>query len=403
MVNSSDNKSGASNQEMLSPVSGSMPLLGYSTRALYWGVWGMLGLFMATQDMIRSAAPLTLGAVFQFLYLNLGQNLIWGLISLGTLWIVRRYPLHSHPPLRNWLTHLVASSVIVPAGLLIVWTLATLLDASSGFALDDFIGFLFWFFCFHHLVCYWGVVGIHEGLILLRGYRESEIRLSRMESELAAAELQSLKTQLNPHFMFNALNTVSTMIFSSPQQADRMLMKLSQFLRLSLDQEHEPFKPLRSEIHLIEEYIEIERVRFGDQISLCTHVPTGLEEALVPAFILQPLVENAIKHGIQNRPSGGKITVRASHQQDMLVLEIQDDGFGNQSTMRPAVGFGLGLDNTRQRLRQHFGTRHGFELVFPSTGGAISRLSFPLRLPQHASIHEPWPDSLEPKLTGGPS
>ena len=403
MANSSNKMSGTSNQEMLFPVSGSIPLLGYSTRTLYWGVWALLGLFMATQDMIRSPASLTIGAVFQFLYLNLGQNLIWGLISLGTLWIVRRYPLHSQPPLRNWLTHLVASSVIVPAGLLVVWALATLLDASSGFALDDFIGFLFWYFCFHHLVCYWGVVGIHEGLILLRSYRESEIRLSRMESELAAAELQSLKTQLNPHFMFNALNTISTQIFSSPQSADRMLMKLSNFLRLSLDQEHESFKPLCSEIHLIEEYIEIERVRFGDKISLWTNVSSGLEEALVPAFILQPLVENAIKHGIQNRSSGGNITVRGFHQQDMLVLEIQDDGSGNQSSPRTTVGFGLGLDNTRRRLKQHFGKRQSFELVFPPTGGAISRLSFPLRLPQHTLIHEYWPDSPRTKSAGGPS
>lgn len=379
----------------------SLKLFGLPIKVLYWSVWALLGLYMATQDMIRLQGPLTLSGTMLSLALNLGQNLIWGVISLGTLWIVRRYPLHGRPPIRHWVIHLVGSSIIVPAGLGLVWSLATLVDSSSGFELEAFIGFLFWFFSFHHLVCYWGVIGIHEGLTIIKGYRESEISLSRLESELADAELQTLKIQLNPHFLFNALNTVSTLIHSDPDKADRMLMKLSRFLRISLEQTKETFTTLSAEISLMEDYLQIERVRFGDQINIVLEIPQELRDAQVPAFILQPLVENAIKHGINGRSTGGTLSIRAQEVGGRLVLEIQNDGDGRRPHLIEAQGFGIGLKNTRIRLEQHFGQDQSFELSFPKTGGAISRLSFPLQMAKYSPRFDPLLNSSKPVFSEG--
>jgi hypothetical protein len=355
-----------------------MSLFGYSKRTLYWGIWTLLGLFMTTQDLIRAVNPITLRTVGVSLGLNLGQNMIWGVVSLGTLWIVRRYPLHNHPPASHWLLHSIVSVLIVPLGLVLVWGTATLQDPSIGFGLESFVGFLFWYFSFHHLVCYWGVVGIHEGIVILQNYWDGEAQVSRLESELVETELRMLKVQLNPHFLFNALNTVSTLVHHDPGKADQMLVKLSAFLQVALEQDPDDFRSLGSEISLLRDYLEIERIRFGDQIKVNFQIQPSLLGAQIPAFILQPLVENAIKHGLRGRKAGGIICIYAMQSKGRLILEVSDNGHGRGANGAP--GAGLGLRNTRQRLEQHYRQHQSFDLCFPDEGGAIARISLPLHV-----------------------
>lgn len=333
---------------------------------------------MTTQDLIRAVNPITLKSATVSLALNLGQNMIWGVVSLGTLWTVKRFPLHNHPPASHWVLHFFVSVLIVPLGLVFVWGTATLFDPSVGFGLDSFVGFLFWYFCFHHLVCYWGVVGVHEGIVILQKYWDRETQISRLEAELVETELKMLKVQLNPHFLFNALNTVGTLVHNDPGKADQMLVKLSAFLQAALEQDPEDFRSLGSDISMLRDYLEIERIRFGDQIDVKFEIPPSLHEAQIPTSILQPLVENAIKHGLRGRNARGTVCVQAIQSNGRLVLEVSDNGHGKNANGAP--GAGLGLRNTRERLEHHYGQHQSFELSFPDGGGAIARISLPLHV-----------------------
>jgi hypothetical protein len=335
---------------------------------------------MATQDIIRSNSPLTMKGLAGLLILNVGQNLIWGGLSLLTLWITREFPLYSRPNLLHWMAHLVASAVVVSVGMIAIAGMAFLYSPPRGPIVEAFLQFARRFISFSYLVCYWGVVGLHEGFQILKGSHEKDLQVSLLESQLSETQLQALKVQLNPHFLFNSLNTLSALIHSDPAKGDRMLIKLSHFLRISLEKTREEFTTLGQEISLMEDYLDIERVRFGDQLQFSIEVPEGLREALVPAFILQPLLENAIKHGIAGRLSGGKIHLRAHQMDRMLVIDVRDNGLGDRGGSDPAKGTNIGLRITRTRLQRHYGLDQSFSLQFPEEGGALARISLPLQV-----------------------
>jgi hypothetical protein len=335
---------------------------------------------MATQDLIRWDMPLSLSALMGILILNVGQNLAWGGLSLGTLWVTTMFPLHSHPPARHWLAHLLASALIVPAGMVLIAGMAFVHTPPRGPLLEAFLRFAFWFISFEYLICYWGVVGLHEGFQILQQYREKEFQVSLLESQLAESQLQALRVQLNPHFLFNTLNTLSALLRSDPVKADGMLIRLSHFLRVSLEKNREECTSLGQELSLLEDYLDIERVRFGEHLRVVVEVPRGLQEARIPAFILQPLLENAIKHGLTGCRRGGEIHLRAHQADHQLVLEVQDNGLGIHGGGNPVQGTHLGLNITRNRLERHYGPDQSFSLQFPEEGGALARISLPLQM-----------------------
>lgn len=365
-----------------------MDVHGYSRSRTYWGAWILLGLFMATQDIISRNSPLTPKDLAGFLVLNVGQNLVWGGLSLVTLWITQEFPLHDKPNLLHWLAHLVASALVVSVGMIAIAGMAFLYSPPRGPIVIAFIQFARRFISFSYLVCYWGVVGLHEGFQILKGSQEKELQVSILESQLSESQLQALKVQLNPHFLFNALNTLSALIHSDPAKADRMLIRLSNFLRISLEKTREESTTLGQEISVLEDYLDIERVRFGDQLQFSIEVPECLREALIPAFILQPLLENAIKHGIAGRPTGGRIHLRASQEDRVLVLEVRDNGLGVHGGNESAKGTNIGLRITRSRLERHYGLEQSFSLQFPEAGGALSRISLPLKFDSESPLNQ---------------
>ncbi len=356
-----------------------MTVQGFMQSRLYWGAWTLLGLFMTTQDLIIWDKEITARVLTGLLLLNLGQNLAWGGLSLITICVTLRFPLHADPPLRNWRVHVLASLLIVPVGMILVTILAFLHSPPKGPLLEAFLHFAGWYISFEYLVCYWGVVGLHEGFQILRQYREEEFQVSVLEAKVAEAQLQALKIQLNPHFLFNALNTLSALLNSRPDRADRMLMKLSHFLRVSLAKRREELTPLGQEVQLMEDYIDLERLRFDEDLQVSIEVPEDCSKALVPAFILQPLLENAFKHGLAGRRTGGMIRLRALLDQGTLVVEVQDNGRGPSSAVNPTSGTHLGLQITRARLQRHFGTDHDFQLEFLPQGGALARIRLPFK------------------------
>jgi len=348
---------------------------------LYWGAWCLLGLFMASQDIISWGMPLSRRDILALIVLNVGQYLVWGLLSLATLWVCRRFPLHHRPPGTHWLGHLAASLLIVPAALVLGGGMSFLVDPPKAPWAEALLKFVAWYATFHYLICYWGVVGIHEGIQILESHQREEVRISQLESQLAEARLQDVRAQLSPHFLFNALNTLSAVMHSDPGLADRILVRLSQFLRTSLEQSREDLVTLDREAGYLQDYLSIEGLRFGNGgpgLSSSIDLPGTLQGALVPPFLLQPLVENAIKHGHPAGPGGLRIEVRARRDGSFLDLDIIDNGMGGNRSAAPPPGTGLGLRSTRLRLEQVFGAEAKLELLFPSDGGARVRIRIPL-------------------------
>src|SRR2546423_12618031 len=178
------------------------------------------------------------------------------------------------------------------------------------------------FFCF----CF-GFLGL-LGWLYYRRYRERELHTAELQRELVEARLEALRMQLNPHFLFNTLHAVSALIHENPEGADRVVARLSELLRLSLDQSKPQEVPLHEEMAFLDRYLEIEQTRFADRLKVERQVPPDVERALVPYLILQPLVENAIRHGIEPREDRGNIIIAARRSDGMLQLRITDNGAG---------------------------------------------------------------------------
>jgi LytS/YehU family sensor histidine kinase len=233
------------------------------------------------------------------------------------------------------------------------------------------------------LLVYWIIVVISHAADYYQRYREGELRASQ-------AQLQALKMQLHPHFLFNALHSISALVHSDPDAADQMIAKLGDFLRLTLDSAAAQEVPLRQELEFLNCYLDIERTRFRDRLTTEIHADPQVLDCVVPNLILQPIVENAIRHGVSQRAARGHVEVRASRAGDSLRLEVRDNGRGlpeGAEACRAKQGGGVGLANTRARLQQLYGGSFRFELSNAPAGGAVVTLELPL----HHSPHQTEP------------
>ncbi len=232
------------------------------------------------------------------------------------------------------------------------------------------------------LVFYGLVLAFGQALAYHRQYREEELRASRLETQLAQAQLAALKMQLHPHFLFNTLHSISSLQLEDAAAAQKMTARLGDFLRLTLDNAGVQETSLRREIEFLRCYLDIERVRFGQRLTTEIEVEPEALEAQVPNLILQPLVENAIRHGIAPRAAPGRIRIRAEREGDRLKLAIRDNGGGLPRNGNGAAHCqeGLGLQNTRARLQQLYGADFGFELRNATEGGLVVMLDLPLTM-----------------------
>ena len=205
-------------------------------------------------------------------------------------------------------------------------------------------------------------------------YREREMRSVELEGQLAQAELQNLKMQLHPHFLFNTLHTISVLMMRDANLANRMLIRLSDLLRITLDNTGGQMVPLKQELDFLRGYLEIEQTRFQDRLTVDIDVQPAALDAQVPNLILQPLVENAIRHGIATRPGAGRIDLRATTEGPVLCLRVHDDGPGLDGSFKK----GIGLTNTEARLRQLYGAAHSFAIRNSSAGGVEVTITIPL-------------------------
>lgn len=202
-------------------------------------------------------------------------------------------------------------------------------------------------------------------------FRDREVRSAQLAAQLSQAQLQALKMQLKPHFLFNTLNSISSLMYTDVDAADAMLVKLSEFLRLTVDRDLEQEVPLEQELEFVRRYLEIEKVRFEERLQVSFDVAANAASARVPALVLQPLIENAIHHGIGSRDDGGSIAISARREHDRLHIRVADDGAGTDEPRER-----VGLANTRARVEQFAG-----RLTFASSpaGGAVVDIDIPYR------------------------
>jgi LytS/YehU family sensor histidine kinase len=229
------------------------------------------------------------------------------------------------------------------------------------------------------VLIYWMIVGALQAYRYYERYLSSELRLERMEKSYSQARLNALRMQLDPHFLFNALNTISSHVERDPRLTRRMIEHLGDLLRLSLESKDRHEVPLAEELAFLDHYLEIQKIRFGDQLTVDIDVAPEVRYAAVPSLLLQPLVENAIRHGISRRISGGAVMVTARAVGQNLVIQVEDDGVGLAPGWTLENSSGLGLAVTRERIAGIYPAQHVFTVRRRPEGGTRVEIVLPLR------------------------
>jgi two-component system, LytTR family, sensor kinase len=225
------------------------------------------------------------------------------------------------------------------------------------------------------LVTYAAVVAIASVLDYQRRLRDEAVRVAQLQRDVSDAQVQAIKMLVQPHFLFNTLHAVNVLIEKEPAAATRMVTRLGDLLRHTLSRAAVTEVPLRTELDLLRLYLEIEHARFRDRLTVGIEAPPETLEALVPDLILQPLAENAIRHGIQTDTGAGSVEVTASRDGASLVIEVRDSGRGPGDEVTDRIG----LTTVRGRLARLYGDAHEFSLVAGPTGGSVARIRIPYR------------------------
>ena len=334
--------------------------------------WTFVGLFFASQTYLAykgSGGTPRLGAILKF---SLSEWYIWALLAPGIIGLARRLSLERGRRARNLAIHAFVSVGVAFAH----WGLNNL---CRHYVLG-FPGAVSLVYTFHsNLVTYWVLVGATFGYDYYVRYRQGELHAAQISAQLAQAQLQALRTQLHPHFLFNTLNGIATLVHRNPEAADQMIARLSDLLRVTLEGVGVQEVPLAKEIEFLKGYLEIEQVRFGDRLTVDMQIAPEVLGARIPYLILQPLVENAIRHGIAPRSQPGRVVIRAQSENGFLVLEIRDNGPGLTAGLDTPTRQGMGLSNTRSRLEKLYGARQRFEMRNGSNGGFVVTLTFPFQ------------------------
>lgn len=233
-----------------------------------------------------------------------------------------------------------------------------------------------------NVMLYWAIIIVSQADIYFRRYTERE-------QYLVKAQLQALKTQLHPHFLFNTLNAISELVYENREEAEKTISRLSDLLRFSLKSEQTQEVTLRDELDFLRMYLEIQQTLLQDRLTVVWRVLPETLDALVPNMILQPLVENSIRHGIAPLISGGTIKIIVTQEDNWLMLRICDDGIGVNSNNKKTKQFGIGVSNTQKRLQHLYGKDCDFKLAPASEGkGTVARLKIPFKQSMQEKVYE---------------
>jgi two-component system LytT family sensor kinase len=346
-----------------------------------WGLsavigWTVLGCLFALPSISAR------GNWRMYLFLSLAQWWSWGLLAPLILAIDRRLPFTDNQLPRRCLALLMLSPLFTAAYVYVFAGVRAILNLGPWKAVLDFqvlASALQGMFLWSWLV-YWLILGTAQAYRYYKRYLSSELRAERLERSFSEARLNALRMQLDPHFLFNALNTISSQVERDPRLARGMIEHLGNLLRLSLDSKDRQEIPLAEEIAFLDHYLAIQQIRFGDHLKIEMRIQPQVKYASVPCLLIQPLVENAIRHGISKRASGGRVTLLAQKVENELEIRILDDGVGLPPEWTMETSAGLGLSVTRERIISlHPNGRTQFTVQRRDVGGTEVRISMPLR------------------------
>ena len=350
----------------------------------FWSTLAALDVARRASDPFAGArASLSEGEIL-YTFLEYG---LWVLATPLIFWLTSRFSLERRDWLRLLVLHVVVAVSVSAAADLVSHVLWNTIGVGRprAVSLGAVLG---GFHILPEILLYLVVLAAGFARAYFLRYRERVEEAARLRAEaaelqaqLADARLHALRSQLNPHFLFNTLNAISSYLEADPRGVRRMIARLSELLRYVLEKTDAREVPLREELGFIDKYLEIQRLRFEDRLTVAHHVDPAVLEALVPSLILQPLVENAVKHGLAHREQGGRIELRAWREGERLHLSVRDDGPG----LPPPTGDGaaasatpgIGLRNTRERLESLYGTAQQFSLESAEDGGLVAHLALP--------------------------
>jgi LytS/YehU family sensor histidine kinase len=338
-----------------------------------FGAWTAIGVFLMGQGWLGSLftgrPPITAREAAWIME----SMWLWAAFTPAMFWLSARHPLERGLRARNLALHAVFALGFAVADVAADVVFGPLLGGYTGTLAQRFFGKLF-----INVFSYAAVVGIAHAVQYHRALTERREREAVLERQLLQARLQALEMQIHPHFLFNTLHAVASLIrVKEDQSAIKMLVGLSDLLRLALRNRDAQEVPLRDELDFVRHYLQVEGIRFQDRLQVRIDVAPDVPlDAPVPHLILQPLVENAIRHGVEKRAAAGIVTVDVARENGMLRLRVTDDGPGPKPSTNGRRG--VGLTNTRERLAHLYGDRHAFDLSAGAEGGAVATVVVPL-------------------------
>ena len=352
---------------------------------LIWGIWGIAALFFATQVYMMYLKGEGRISFFRGFLLQALSCAIWALATPLVLWLARRYRIERNSWRRTLPLHFAIGIALVSSMLVVDFVLYMLCLGRIATIRPLSIFQSVYYNLDRWLMTYWVIVLISHAFNYYNSFRKGELKAAQLRTQLAQAQLEALKMQLHPHFLFNTLHSISALLNKDVEAARSMIARLGDFLRLTLENAGNQEVTLQQEIEFLNRYLEIERIRFQDRLTTLVEVDPSVLNVKVPNLILQPLVENAMRHAIANSDCG-RIEVLAAPNNGMLRIQVKDNGPGLQ-VVRAYVNRskGVGLANTKARLEHLYGSAHLLELENEPNGGLVVTME----IPRHTGQFQP--------------
>jgi two-component system, LytTR family, sensor kinase len=317
------------------------------------------------------------GPFLVYLRWNMEQWYTWLLLSPLVLWLAAKRPIDPRHPQRALLLHLLASVLFAFVAVSVQSVISRLVEPASKSTLNN-MAFILSKDLAMGIVTYWGLTALAQTLHFYKENSNRQIRESQLERQLAQAQLKVLQMQLHPHFLFNTLHAIGTLVYEDPKSAEQMLLNLGSLLRVFLEQEAAQTISLRRELHLVDLYLSIQKIRFQDRLTVRSVIDPETLDCAIPSLLLQPLVENAIVHGIAKNPGNDEIEISSSHQRGRLVIRISNANSTLLNEVRPdGGGWGVGLSNTMQRLAQTYDGAAKLSINARAPRGVVCEISMP--------------------------
>jgi two-component system LytT family sensor kinase len=338
---------------------------------------GLLNFSIVTASWLAESSPLS--AKYPFLWEMTGAYTFL-LVLPFIAFVINRYPITRRTLATRIPLHVLVFLAYAVSHTLLMWGTRELLYAILGWGTYNYGAMPYRFLMEgqKQLIVYIGIYALLRFLSYARANRERDIASARLERELTESRLAALKMQLQPHFLFNALNMIASHVHDDPETAAAMVQHLSDFLRATLRSSSAQEVPLCEEIEFLDSYLEIMKARFETRLCVNVSLPADVRDTLVPHLLLQPLVENSITHSLRDHTKRAEISVAALRQGDRLRLTIEDNGPGIDSGAAPSES-GIGLSNTMARLQHLYGTEQSLDIANRSEGGLRLTIELPWR------------------------